>query len=67
VTTLALILSIGAFALLVLGGTLGGALAYVYGVRVVNEHVPIADALIRGRLEEKAAHRGGSGRTDWTG
>jgi uncharacterized membrane protein len=64
VTTLALILSIGAFALLVLGGTLGGALAYVYGVRVVNADVPIADALIPGRLEENAARRGG--RTDWT-
>lgn len=68
VTTLGLILGIAAFAVLVVGGTLGGALAYVYGVRVVNADVPIADALIPGRLEEatpRAARSGG--RTDWTG
>ncbi|MCA1699665.1 MAG: DUF2231 domain-containing protein [Actinobacteria bacterium] len=74
VTTLGLILGIVAFALLVLGGTLGGALAYVYGVRVVKQDVPLADALIPGRLEEpssgsrrSAGGGGGGGRTDWTG
>jgi uncharacterized membrane protein len=67
VTTLGLILGISAFAVLVVGGMLGGALAYVYGVRVVNEDVPIADALIPGRLEETTTRAGGSrGRTDWT-
>jgi uncharacterized membrane protein len=68
VTTLGLILGIGAFALLVIGGTLGGALAYVYGVRVIKRDVPIADALIPGRLEETATRPAGAGtRTDWTG
>ncbi len=78
VTTLGLILGVAAFGLLILGGTLGGALAYVYGVRVVKQDVPLADALIPGRLEQgsgssrpaaAAAPRsgGGGGRTDWTG
>ncbi len=62
VTTLGLILGIAAFALLVIGGVLGGALAYVYGVRVVGEDVPIADALIPGRLEEPATRDAGSAR-----
>lgn len=61
ITTLGLILGVAALGLLVIGGTLGGALAYVYGVRVVKKDVPIADALIPGRLD---ASRGG--RTDWT-
>jgi hypothetical protein len=64
VTTPGLILGIGAFALL----TLGGALAYVYGVRVIKRDVPIADALIPGRLENNRTRTGASGaRTDWTG
>jgi uncharacterized membrane protein len=73
VTTLGLILGVVAFGLLVVGGTLGGALAYVYGVRVVKEDVSIADALIPGRLEEPAPagpQRGRSGgsvpRTGWS-
>jgi uncharacterized membrane protein len=67
VTTLGLILGIAAFAVLAVGGTLGGALAYVYGVRVVDQNVPIADALIPGRLEETPARAAGrGGRTDWT-
>jgi uncharacterized membrane protein len=41
-----------ALGLLTLGGTLGGALAYVYGVRVVKRDVSLADALIPGRLDE---------------
>ncbi len=70
VTTLGLILAIAAFAMLVVGGMLGGALAYVYGVRVVHEDVSIADALIPGRLDQKATRGPSSGsraRTDWTG
>lgn len=71
VTTLGLILGIAAFGLLVIGGTLGGALAYVYGVRVVKEDVALADALIPGRLDEPSSAGGqgraaGGGRTDWT-
>jgi uncharacterized membrane protein len=54
VTTLGLILGVAAFALLTIGGTLGGALAYVYGVRVVKRDVSIADALIPGRISEAA-------------
>jgi uncharacterized membrane protein len=57
VTTLGLILGVAAFGLLVLGGTLGGALAYVYGVRVVKRDVPLADALIPGRLDASAQTR----------
>lgn len=49
-----------ALGLLTLGGTLGGALAYVYGVRVVKQDVSLADALIPGRLEATG------GRTDFT-
>ena len=53
VTSTALILGVAAFGLLTLGGTLGGALAYVYGVRIVKRDVPLADALIPGRLESR--------------
>ncbi|HUR86876.1 MAG TPA: DUF2231 domain-containing protein [Solirubrobacteraceae bacterium] len=67
VSTLALILGVAAFGLLVLGGTLGGALAYVYGVRVVKQDVPIGDALIPGRLDEPTGAVPGGGRTDWSG
>ena len=66
VTTLGLILGVAAFALLVIGGALGGALAYVYGVRVIDRDVPIADALIPGRLDEATPGRARGGRTDWT-
>lgn len=63
ITTGGLILGVAALGMLTIGGTLGGALAYVYGVRVVKKDVPVADALIPGRLEES----GGRGaRTDWT-
>jgi len=53
VTSLGLLLGVAGFGLLTIGGTLGGALAYVYGVRVVKRDVPLADALIPGRLEQK--------------
>ncbi len=52
VTTNGLILGLAAFGLLTLGGTLGGALAYVYGVRVVKQDVSLADALIPGRIDQ---------------
>ncbi len=66
VTTLGLILGIAAFGLLVIGGSLGGVLAYVYGVRVVKRDVPLADALIPGRLEDSSGGRTSGERTDWT-
>jgi uncharacterized membrane protein len=61
VTLEGLIAGCAALGLLTIGGTLGGALAYVYGVRVVKRDVPIADALIPGRLEDS-----GRARTDFT-
>lgn len=57
ITTNALILGVVAFGLLTVGGTLGGALAYVYGVRVVKQDVSLADALIPGRITEHGAGR----------
>jgi uncharacterized membrane protein len=51
VTTLALVLGIAAELVLVAGGTVGGSLAYVYGVRVIKDpNAAVADALIPGRL-----------------
>jgi uncharacterized membrane protein len=55
VTTNGLIAGCVALGLLTLGGTLGGALAYVYGVRVVKRDVPIMDALIPGKISESGA------------
>ena len=57
VTALGLVLGLVAFGLLIVGGTLGGALAYVYGVRVVKKDVSVADALIPGRLDEPTSRR----------
>lgn len=53
----ALVAGCVALAALIVGGTLGGALAYVYGVRVIKQDVSVADALIPGRLEESKQHR----------
>jgi uncharacterized membrane protein len=61
VTLGGLIAGCAGLGLLTIGGTLGGALAYVYGVRVVKRDVPLADALIPGRLDEPGGHR-----TDWS-
>ncbi len=61
VTLAGLIAGCAALGLLTIGGTLGGALAYVYGVRVVKQDVSLADALIPGRLEEP-----GQARTDFS-
>jgi len=55
VTTNGLIAGCAALGLLTLGGTLGGALAYVYGVRVVKKDVPIMDALIPGKISESGS------------
>jgi uncharacterized membrane protein len=55
ITTLGLVLGIVAELVLVVGGTIGGSLAYVYGVRVLKRaDVPVADALIPGRLPPTA-------------
>jgi hypothetical protein len=55
VTTLALILGILAEAVLTLGGTIGGSLAYVYGVRVLKRaDASVAEAVIPGRLPPEA-------------
>jgi uncharacterized membrane protein len=51
VTTLGLILGIVAEIVLAVGGTIGGSLAYVYGVRVLKRaDARVAEALIPGRL-----------------
>ncbi len=53
VTTPALVVGLIAEAVLTGGGYLGGALAYVYGVRVLNNaRTPITDALIPGRTHD---------------
>ena len=52
VMTEAWIAGVAAFAVLVAGGYGGGALAFVYGVRVIGRRdVPLADAVIPGRAE----------------
>ncbi len=63
ITLAGLLAGCAALGLLTLGGTLGGALAYVYGVRVVKQDVALADALIPGRIEEPKA---GGQRTDFS-
>jgi uncharacterized membrane protein len=56
ITTLALILGVVAEVVLAIGGTIGGSLAYVYGVRVLNRaDASIAEALIPGRLPRTVA------------
>ena len=51
IETLGLVLGLAAEALLALGGYIGGALVFAYGVRVVKRtDAPIAEALIPGRL-----------------
>jgi uncharacterized membrane protein len=55
VTTLGWILGLGAEGLLAFGGYLGGAIVFVYGLRVLNRRdAPVADALIPGRAEGKS-------------
>jgi uncharacterized membrane protein len=52
------ILGVAAEALLAVGGTIGGALAYVYGIRVLKRSdVAPADAVIPGRVELEAPPR----------
>ena len=56
VITTALILSIVSWLLLVVGGYLGGALTFVYGVRVLKRpQTAMSDALIPGRVKEDAS------------
>jgi hypothetical protein len=56
ITTLGLILGIVAEGVLAVGGTIGGSLAYVYGVRVLKRaDAPVAEALIPGRLPPAAS------------
>ena len=58
VQTLALVLGLAAEALLTVGGYLGGAIVFVYGVRVLGRRdTPVPDALVPGRLEEPAPER----------
>ena len=48
----ALILGVISWVLLLAGGYLGGALTFVYGVRVLKRtQAPMADALIPGRID----------------
>jgi uncharacterized membrane protein len=51
------ILGLGAEALLAAGGYIGGAIVFVYGVRVLNRpDAPLRDALIPGRAGERPPH-----------
>src|SRR5262249_21075366 len=53
IITSALTLGIISWVLLLAGGYLGGALTFVYGVRVLNRpHTDMADALIPGRAHQ---------------
>lgn len=57
IETLGLVLGLAAEALLALGGYIGGALVFAYGVRVIKRpDAPIAEALIPGRLAPESAH-----------
>jgi uncharacterized membrane protein len=54
VRTLGWILGMGAEALLAAGGFVGGALVFVYGIRVLKRpRTPVANALVPGRESEK--------------
>ena len=53
VTTLGLALGLAAEALLAIGGYIGGALVFAYGVRVIKRpDAPLRDALVPGRLAQ---------------
>ena len=57
IITTALILGVISWLLLVVGGYLGGALTFVYGVRVLKQpQTAMADALIPGRAKEDASN-----------
>jgi uncharacterized membrane protein len=56
IRSLGLALGVAAEALLAIGGYIGGALVFAYGVRVVGRaDAPLADALVPGRLEAQPA------------
>ncbi len=62
VGTLAWVLGLAAMAVLTAGGFIGGALAFVYGVRVLKRgEAPLADALIPGRADRPEAPPGPGG------
>lgn len=57
VITTAVILGVISWLLLVVGGYLGGALTFVYGVRVLKRpETAVADALIPGRAKEDTSN-----------
>ena len=59
VETLALVLGIAAEALLSAGGYIGGAIVFVYGVRVLKRpDVRVADALVPGHAESEPPRSG---------
>ncbi len=59
VSTGALVLTIAGFALLTLGGWLGGTIVFVHGMRVLNlAEEPSARAITPGRSEKERADRG---------
>jgi uncharacterized membrane protein len=59
VSTGSLVLTLGAFALLTLGGWLGGTIVFVHGMRVLNlAEEPAARAVVPGRPEKERADRG---------
>jgi uncharacterized membrane protein len=59
VGTLAWVLGLAAMGMLTAGGWIGGALAFVHGVRVLKRSdAPVGDALIPGRAEASAPEEG---------
>jgi hypothetical protein len=59
VSTGSLVLTLGAFALLTLGGWLGGTIVYVHGMRVLSlADEPTARAVVPRRPEKEQAEGG---------
>jgi uncharacterized membrane protein len=59
VSTRSLVLTLGGFALLTLGGWLGGTVVFVHGMRVLNlVEEPSARAIVPGAPEKEGAERG---------
>ncbi len=62
VRTVAWMLGLAAMGVLTAGGWIGGALAYVHGIRVLKRtDAPVSDALIPGRAEAPPTVRGPGG------
>jgi uncharacterized membrane protein len=65
VETLGLVLGLAAEGLLAIGGYIGGALVFAYGVRVVKRSdAPLRDALVPGRLEPGTGASNETSRTE---